>query len=257
MCQLAEDKLHSCNILADSLRNAITKSGLIFSLIKLELGFLREQWEEVLLQGSEHKGLRAGAVRALNEALEKMGEISNEEREGLMKVQNRFLNLYLPPERGERWLRMQIEDRWNKALGKRSSDDGKAKEIGREIASLKRCLYLGKDPDILAAYDKIPEPLKREWVDLIYRDVDQIDLEYVERVAHMLEDPSLNLPFQGRSRKCFIRLKALAEIMGKLEENTNAVLRQVLNGNNEEVISSVLNRKPLSSLPRPMNANLR
>jgi len=37
MSQLAKDKLQSYNILADSLRNAITKSGLIFSLIKLEL----------------------------------------------------------------------------------------------------------------------------------------------------------------------------------------------------------------------------
>jgi len=50
MNQLAQDKLDSCNILADSLRNAIAKSGLIFSLIKLELGCLRAQWENLIFQ---------------------------------------------------------------------------------------------------------------------------------------------------------------------------------------------------------------
>ena len=47
---LAEDRINSCNILADTLRNVIAKTGLVFSLVKLELGFLREQWEHVLLE---------------------------------------------------------------------------------------------------------------------------------------------------------------------------------------------------------------
>jgi hypothetical protein len=257
MRQLAEDKLNSCNLLADSLRNAITKSGLIFSLIKLELGFLRRQWEDALLKGSDKKRIRGKTVQALNKALGKMDGITDEEREVLMGVQNRFLELSLPPERGERWVSMQIEDKWNKVLHKMPTNDGRAtKGIRRGIDNLKQSLYLGKDPDILSAYDKIPESLKEEWIDLIYKDKDQIDFEYINRLIRILEDPSLNLPFQEKSRKSFIRLKALAEIMGRLEENTNVVLRQVLNGNDEKAISSVLDRKPLSSLPRRMNMNV-
>ena len=49
MQELARDRLNACNILADSLRNAITKSGLIFSLVKQEIGYLREQWESLLI----------------------------------------------------------------------------------------------------------------------------------------------------------------------------------------------------------------
>ncbi len=256
MRQLAEDKVNSCNLLADSLRNAITKSGLIFSLIKLELEFLRKQWEEAILKGSDKKRIRGDTVRALNKALGKMDGISDEEREVLMDVQNRFLDLSLPPERGERWVSMQIEGKWNKMLHKRSSNDGQAtKEIRRGIDNLKQTLYLGKDPDILSAYNKIPESLKGEWVDLIYKDKDQIDFAYIDRLTRILEDPSLDLPFQEKSRKSFIRLKALAEIMGQLEENTNVVLRQVLNGNDEKTIAGVLGRKPLSCLPRRMNMN--
>ncbi|MCP4664820.1 MAG: hypothetical protein GY849_00515, partial [Deltaproteobacteria bacterium] len=195
-------------------------------------------------------------VRALNKALGKMDGISDEEREVLTGVQNRFLDLSLPPERGERWVCMQIEDKWNKILHKRSSHDGQAiEEIRRGIDSLKQSLYLGKDPDILSAYNKIPEALKGEWVDLIYKDKDQIDFAYIDRLTRILEDPSLDLPFQEKSRKSLIRLKALAEIMGRLEESTNVVLRQVLNGNDEKDISSVLGRKPLSSLPRRLNMN--
>jgi hypothetical protein len=52
MQQLAMDRLNACNILADSLRNAITKSALIFSLVKMEMGHLREQWEQILLAGA-------------------------------------------------------------------------------------------------------------------------------------------------------------------------------------------------------------
>jgi hypothetical protein len=116
MHQLAEDKLNSCNILADSLRNAITKSGLIFSLIKLELGSLREQWEGVLLKNSDKKEMKQEAVHTLNRAIEDMGESTSQLGKDLLEVQNRFRELFLTPESGENWVRMQVEERWDKLL---------------------------------------------------------------------------------------------------------------------------------------------
>ena len=230
MRQLADDKINSCNVLAHSLRNAIAKSGFIFSLIKLELGFLRDQWERVLLEHSDQKGMKQEAVHVLNEALKKVGEGSNEQGKDLMRVQNRFLDLSLPPERGENWVRMQIEERWNKLLAEKHLDEERVKEIRRGIDQLKRSLYLGKDPDILAAYDKMVESSKKEWTDLIYRDTDRLDSQFLDRLVLILEGPSLNLPYQEKSRKSLTYLKTLAEIMGHLEQNTNVVLRQVLNG---------------------------
>jgi len=240
MRQLAEDKINSCNILADSLRNVITKSGLIFSLIKLELGFLREQWEGVLLEKSDQKEMKIEAVRALNKALSDMGGTSDKMERELIHMQNKFLSLFLPPEGGENWVRMQIEERWDELLSGKSASDEKVKEIRGYIDQLKHSLYLGMDPDLLARYDNIPEYLKREWIDLIYRNTDHLDFSFLDRLTHVLEDPSLKLPFREKSRKCLVHLRTLAEIMGRLEDDTNAVLRQVLNGCENGTVLSVL-----------------
>ncbi len=235
MRQLAEDKFNSCNILADSLRNAITKSGLIFSLIKLELGSLREKWEDVVLRDSDKKGMKREAVYVLNRAIEDMGETANKSGEDLVNLQNNFLEFFLPPERGENWIRMQIEERWNKLLGKRQPGEEKEKEVRLAIEQLKRSLYLGNDPEILRKYNGIPEALKTEWVDLIYMNTDHVSIEFLDRLVRILENPLLKLPYQDRSRKSLIHLKTLAHVMGQLEDNINVVLRQVLNGRDDAI----------------------
>lgn len=236
MRQLAQDKLHACNILADSLRNAITKSGLIFSLIKMELGFLREQWERVLLEHSDKKGIKQQAVHGLNEALISMGEASQELGRELLEVQNRFLDLSLPPERGEKWIRMQIEERWNELLRSKPLNGEQVREIQKRIGQLKRSLLLGQDQELLAGYDKMPDALKKQWTDLIYNNTDHLDSLYLDRLIQILEDPFLNLPFREKSRKSLIHLKTLVEIIGQLEHKTNEVLRQVLNGRENNLI---------------------
>jgi hypothetical protein len=238
MSQLAKDKLQSYNILADSLRNAITKSGLIFSLIKLELGFVREQWEQVLLRQSDLKEMKRETVLALNSVLKNMTQQTDELAVSLVGIQNKFLDLSLPPEQGKNWVCMQIEDKWDELLHRKTVGEEQAKEIHRGIDQLKRSLSLGKDPEILATYSELSESLKKEWVDLIYSDTDQVDFQFLDRLILFLGDSSLNLPYQEKSRKGFMRLKALAETMGQLEQSTNMVLTQVLNGNSKGMISN-------------------
>jgi hypothetical protein len=234
MRQLADDRLRSCNILADSMRNVIAKSGLILSLIKLELGFLRQQWEQMILQRSHLKGMKNEAVHTLDEAAKGLAENADDLGKDLIQVQDNFLELSFPPARGEKWVRMQIEEKWDELLRRRPLDENKQEEIRNAIHQLKRSLYLGKDPDIVAAYENLPESLKEEWVHLIYRDIDSLDFESLDGLIHILESPSLGLPYQNKSKKSLVRLRALAEIIGKLEEDTNLVLRQVLNGNNND-----------------------
>ncbi len=241
MHKLAEDKVNSCKILSDSLRNAITKSGLIFSLIKLELESLREQWEMILLKDSDQKEMKREAVNALDKSLKGLHGTSEKLEKELFDAQKKFLRLFLPPEKGEKWVHMQIEERWDKLFSEISTDETQEKEIRQRISDLKRSLYLGKDKDILSTFNKIPESLKGEWVDLIYSNTDCIDFQFLENLIRILEDPFLSLPHQERSRKCLVRLKALAEIMGHLEEDTNIVIREVLNGNEDGVVLSKLN----------------
>ncbi len=228
---LAEDRLHSCNILADSLRNVITKSGLIFSLIKLELGFLRDQWEKVLLEGSDQADIRRNAILTLNELLENTDEIpGNSIATDLMQIQYRFLKHHPSPEQGRNWLKMKIEDKWNALIQQGKIDDKQAKVVRKEIEVLKKSLYLGEDPELLAAYDPLPESSKTEWVNLLYRDTDVFSLHRLNRLIDFLGDHHFNLPHKEKSRESLIRLKAVADIFGQLEEKTNVVLREVLNG---------------------------
>lgn len=228
---LAEDRLHSCNILADSLRNVITKSGLIFSLIKLELGFLRDQWEKVLLEGSDQADIRRNAILTLNELLENTDEIpGNSIATDLMQRQYRFLKHHPSPEQGRNWLKMKIEDKWNALIQQGKIDDKQAKVVRKEIEVLKKSLYLGEDPELLAAYDPLPESSKTEWVNLLYRDTDVFSLHRLNRLIDFLGDHHFNLPHKEKSRESLIRLKAVADIFGQLEEKTNVVLREVLNG---------------------------
>lgn len=228
--QLAEDKLNSYNILADSLRNAVTKSGLVFSLIKLELSFLRKQWEEIILDHSDLKHLKQDAVSKLNEILAGQNDEATGLKGDLMEAQIKFLDLYLPPEVGANWLRMQIEERWEKLLGLGGKKGTWPKDVRRQIDALQRSLHLGMEPRLLAQYRDIPDSEKAEWVNLIYTDLDRVDLGFLDKLLAFLENGSVRLPYQDKSQKSLIRLKAVAETMGELEQDTNRVLREVLNG---------------------------
>ena len=243
MQHLADDRLNSCNILADSLRNVITKYGLVFSLIKLELGFLRDQWERVVLEKSDQKEMRRNAIDTLNGVLSSIAVSHDGAGKDLIIMQNRFLDLHLPPEQGAKWLRMQIEEKWDALISEGLFEEKKVHAVRDEIDKLKRSLYLGMDPDILAAYNRIPEPLKTEWVDLLYKNTDSFDLKLLDRLVQILEDSYLILPHKDKSRKSLVRLKAVAETIGQMEEKANVVLREVLNGHHEEMIPTVSVKK--------------
>ena len=160
-------------------------------------------------------------------------------------MQNKFLSLFLPPGAGENWVRMQIEERWDELLSGKSANDEQVKEIRGHIDQLKQSLCLGMDPDLLASYDNIPESLKREWIDILYKNTDQLNSQFLHRLIRILENSSLKLPSQEQSRKRLVHLSTLAEIMGRLEDDTNVVLRQVLNGCENGAVSSVLKNSPI------------
>lgn len=242
MQQVAKDRLNACNILADSLRNAITKSGLIFSLIKMEIGNLRDQWEDEVLQDRLQKNAKKRAIEDLNEVLMTLDEGCAHLSKDLINVQNRFLELALPPDRGKQWIIMQIEERWKALLNMYPMDEKKIKGIWGTLDRLKDSLTFGQDPDIIARYDKIPEEEKKAWVDIIYENYDRYNSATLERLIELLSSPNLKISSRERSRKILIQLRALADTMSQLERNTNFLLRQVLNGSSNDVIEEILGR---------------
>jgi hypothetical protein len=247
MEQLATDRLNACNILADSLRNAITKSGLIFSLVKQEIGYLRDQWEQTLIEDRKENNMKVEAIRDLNEMLTSLGDGYEDLKEDLVDAQNKFLELSLPPEKGENWVGMQIEERWKELLYQCPQDDLKRKTVWKTIDKLKKSLHFGQDPDIIAKYTKIPEEVKKEWVNLMYRNNDKFDDSALDRLIKVLANSSLVIPSREKSRKTLTQLKALAQTMSQLEQNTNFLLNRVLNGTEKNLISGALKNISVNS----------
>jgi hypothetical protein len=235
MEQLAQDRLNACNLLADSLRNTITKSGVIFNLVKREIGRLRDKWEEMLLQKYRGKNGKGEAIQELNEILLGM-EDGNGLNRDLLNAQNTFLTLSLPPQKGENWVTKQIEMRWIELLARLPQDSQKQAVIWQTIDKLKKALYFGQKPENISKYDKIPEDAKLELVDLLYRDNDHFDASSLDRLIEILEtyELDIDIPFRERSKKTLTQLKVLAETMSQLERNTNFLLHEVLNGAADE-----------------------
>jgi hypothetical protein len=230
MEQLAMDRINACNLLADSLRNSITKSGIIFNLIKQEIGRLRNQWEGLLLQKIKDKNGKAEAIKELNELLAGLGEGNGTLYRDLSNAQQKFLTLLLPPQKGENWVTKQIESRWIELLEKVPQDSQKQEIIRQTIDKLKKALYFGQEPENIAQYNKIPEDVKLELVDLLYQNNDHFDAARLAKLIEILENYALDMPSREPSKKTLTQLKALAETMSQLEQNTNFLLHEVLNG---------------------------
>lgn len=232
MQEMSRDRLNACNILADSLRNAIAKSGFIVSLAKQEIGFLREQWERMLLEERNEKSMKESVIARLDEILDGLEGGDDNLRKVLREAHRKFLNLSLPPGQGKRWIEMQIEAKWSDFLaGYKEHSDGERELIHQAIEELKRSLKFGMEPEIVADYKHISEDLKTEWVSLLYKEIDGYNAAALDSFINVLNDSSLNIPSQDKSRKALIQLKALAETMSQLERNTNFLLHHVLNGN--------------------------
>ena len=230
MQQLAKDRLDACNILADSLRNAITKSALIFSLVKMEMWNLREQWEALLLKERRERNAKREAIKDLEDLLLHWTGNAQELRNDLAAVQRRFLELPLSPQKAEKWLTLQIQERWKDLLARSPQDERTTRRIWQTLEKLRLSLYYGKNPEVVAGYAGMPRDLKEEWVDTIYSNVDGFNDSAIDRLIRVLANPSLPIPSRERSRRMLTQLKVLAENMDQLGKNTNFLLRHVLNG---------------------------
>jgi hypothetical protein len=230
MQQLAKDRLNACNILADSLRNTITKSALIFSLVKMEMWNLREQWEALLLKERHERNTKREAIKELEELLMHWKGNAQELKNDLAAVQRRFLELPLSPQKAEKWVTLQIQERWTDLLARSPQDERTTRRIWQALEKLRVSLYYGKNPEVVAGYVGIPRDLKEEWVDAIYSNVEGFNDSVVQRLIRLLANPALPIPSRERSRRMLTQLKVLAENMDQLEKNTNFLLRHVLNG---------------------------
>ena len=106
---------------------------------------------------------------------------------------NRKVEWY-PPEVGENWLRMQIEERWEKLLNMEVAEEAWPEDVGRQLDALKRSLHLGMDPALLAEYRDVSDAVKADWVEMIYTDLDRVDLDFLDKLLDFLRNGYIRLP---------------------------------------------------------------
>jgi len=253
MESLTKDRLNACNLLADSLRNSITKSGIVFNLVKQEIGYLRDQWEQILLEEQKEENGKVGAIRDLNELLLSLGQGHEDLKKDLMDAQKKFLELSLPPQKGENWVLMRIEKRWKDLLYECPQDNTTQKRIWQTIDKLKKSLYFGQNSESVLKYNKIPEELKLGWIELLYQNNDRFDALVLEKLIKILDDPTLTIPSRERSKKALTQLKILAETMSQLEQKTNFLLHQVLNGNKDDPAAEFLSNTSINKALQPQD----
>jgi hypothetical protein len=197
--------------------------------MKQEIGYLRDQWEHLLLEGRKEQNAKAKAVEELNLIAQETAASAGSLKQDLIAAHTRLLDLSLLPEKAENWVNMQVEQKWKDLFEKFPQTEERVGAIWQAIGKLKQSLYLGKNPEVIRRYDKMPDELKTEWVDLIYRNIDRFDPIMLDSLIRILKNPAIAVPSREKSRKSLIQMKALAENMSQLERNTNFLLRQVLN----------------------------
>lgn len=231
MQEISRDRLNACNIIADSLRNAITKSGMIFTLAKKEIASLREQWELMILEASGMENPRENAIVKLDRFLSEFQIKYKDAARELHLAHGRLMELSLPPLQGEKWLRMQVEEKWGELLDLAGADyeiRGRVKEM---IDETRKTLGFGCSPEYTELLMGMPEALKKRWVGLLYKEIGCMKDPAIDQLVSILGNPEINIPGQGKSRKALLQLKALAETMAQLERNTNFLINQVLMAN--------------------------
>lgn len=240
MEELARDRILACNILADSLRNAITKTALIFSLIKQEIGLLREEWERVIAEDTGVENSKQLAIDELNRILMDSSNFPSKLKKELSEIHRKFSEIPFTPAQGKNWIEKRIERRWKELLEKYNGDEIFKKRVLHNINLLKESLRFGVSSRAVEIYGGINNELKERWISLLYQENESFNSSYIEGLIEVLREPSLTLRKKEKAIKNLLKLKALAETMNQLERNTNFLLHHVLNGNNKESTNPLL-----------------
>ncbi len=230
--KLARERLDTCNILAHELRNTLAKGGLVMSVIRNEMEYLREQWEEVFWTSFPDLDKRKAIFDKIEKIIEDLEKTLPKEKRGLIKEIHssieRFKSLSLLPEKAARWLDSNVSSKI-KAL---SSPDQKREleELLSCIQELKRLIYLPEDSSLVEKMNSFPKDIRRRWRKLAYTDLNRFSKELLDEFIQFLGNPNLRLPHKDQTRKTLIYLKTMGEVFSEVEEKSNYILNTIKNG---------------------------
>ena len=233
---LSHQRLQSCNLMAHAVRNTLTELGFLFSAINSAMILLREQWEHEIhktfpdLEQKEAILLRLKALLLAGEHNLEDNEDLRQSYKQLLAEQERFAGLYLLPKQGEYQLRNKIRPKWQHLLTESRAWKKDEKEILRLLNRLEKAVWLVVDEEIAKKMTHIPEEIRDGWRKLAYTKFSANNISILDDVLSLLNHPAFNIRNKLPLKKMLSSLKALVDIIFKLEERTNHIIFALKSG---------------------------
>ena len=232
--RLTEERQEVCNTLAHEFRNLVSRLGFAYRAINNEIAYLRESWENLIHQHFPDQPDRRTILRKLIEALsfikakDKDAGVENEISE-LGRLQEKMMRACLLPSQNEMWFQDKIQPLWTSIFSKTDLRAPGRAEIEDLLDSLRKSFHVGTDEALREGLRGLPDQLKRQWVDLVYRQVNGGDDGYITRYISLLEAIPFDLPRKTYSLNNLLSLKPLVEVLPEIEQAVNHSLAQLKN----------------------------
>ena len=233
---LSHQRLQSCNLMAHAVRNTLTELGYLFSAINSAMILLREQWEHEIYKtfpDLEQKGailLRLKDLLLAGEHNLENNEDLKQSYKQLLADQERFAGIYLLPKQGKYQLRNKIRPKWQRLLAESRAWKKDEKEILRLLNKLEKAVWLVVDEEIAKKMTHIPEEIRHSWQKLAYTKFSANNISMLDDVMSLLDHPAFNVRHKLQLKKMLSSLKALVDIIFKLEERTNHIIFALKSG---------------------------
>ncbi len=231
--KLAKERLETCNTLAHEFRNLVPKIGFAYRAINNEIAYLREAWEDLVLQHFPEQSSKKSILKQLNEVLEKMeAECSADvlsEITRLGQYHEQLMESCLLPEQNELWLRRKIRPLWRSIFSKTELTSTKKTQIEELLERLRESFYVGLDERFRDKVEAVSEELRAKWVDLVYREINGRTDGLIKQYIELLNSIDLEIPRKRHSLKNFIYLNGLIELIPEIEKKLNHRLELLKN----------------------------
>lgn len=226
----ARQRLHSCEILAHELRNTLMRFGFIFSAVNAQVGVIREEWEELLMDS--YPDLRwkqpilesLSAILKANESNLTASPESANTLKALVADQDELSTYSLLPNQADQWLRNKIRPKWDRLLAASDSLAASRREVEELLDALATALQLGTNLELAAGLSNLVPELREKWPEIAYMHFTPDKTEMVGDIIKFLTHPALPLPHKQQFAKVFRSFKALVEILPEVEERANKII---------------------------------
>jgi hypothetical protein len=232
--KLTEERQEVCDALAHEFRNLVPRIGFAYRAINNEIAYLRESWEDLVSRHSSTQPHKSGILQQLDRVLQQVRSkysdyVLTNEILKLSDYQKQLSESCLLPGQNETWLKEKIRPLWMSILEKTELPLAEKRRIENLLDRLKKSFYLGLNNELSDRIGAVPEEIKKEWIDLSYREINGKTNGLIQEYIDLLNSIDLDLPHKRHSLRNFIYLKELVELIPEIEGKLNSRLESFKN----------------------------